>query len=202
MVRNMFKVMVLALAVIFAAPIPSVLAQTAEQDAAIHDDIRAMRDRAIAAFAARDADALLVELSENVYFTAMNNEAVHGKPALRDYYARMLNGADGLVQDMSVEFESDVLSALYDDGTAAVATGTADAAFKMRAGLEFKLPLRWTAALVKEGGAWKIAGMHFSANIFDNPLDTGLRKYLWLMLGGAGILGLIIGVLIGRRRRA
>ena len=42
------------------------------QDDAIHDEIRAMRDGAIAAFEARDPDAFAAYLADDVYFTAMN----------------------------------------------------------------------------------------------------------------------------------
>ncbi|NJM83855.1 MAG: nuclear transport factor 2 family protein [Tabrizicola sp.] len=86
------------------------------QDEAIHDEIRTMRDRAIAAFEARDAEALLAELDERIIFTAMNNETVTGKDALRDYYARMMDGAAGLVIDLQVAFETDALATLMAGG--------------------------------------------------------------------------------------
>ncbi|NJM83856.1 MAG: hypothetical protein HC844_16655 [Tabrizicola sp.] len=74
------------------------------------------------------------------------------------------------------------------------------AAFKMRAGQEFSVPLRWTATLSRDSGAWKIVALHFSANIFDNPVDSLLRKYLWLMLAAALLAGLLAGFLLRRRR--
>jgi ketosteroid isomerase-like protein len=184
----------LFLAIAIAAPL------WAQDIEAIHNDIRAMRDRTIAAFEARDREAFLAQLSDNVYFTAMNNEAVHGKEEAAAYYDRMMNAADGLISDLQVDFQSDVLSALYADNTTAVATGTSDSTFKMRGGLEFSMPLRWTAVLTRDSGEWQISGMHFSANIFDNPLDTGLRKYLWLMLAGVGVVALVLGYLLGRMR--
>ncbi|MGB8814400.1 MAG: nuclear transport factor 2 family protein [Paracoccaceae bacterium] len=195
--RNFLKNAALALGLILSLTAPP----AAAQDEAIHDEIRAMRDRAIAAFTARDQTALLAELADAVSFTAMNNEVVQGKPAITAYYAKMMDGASGLITDISVDFQTDALATLYAGNAAAVATGTADAAFKMRAGLEFQLPLRWSATLSHDTGAWKIASMHFSANIFDNPLDSGLRQYLWLMLAAAGLVGLVLGMLIARRRR-
>lgn len=193
--RSMLKLLV----TVFALMVPAI---ASAQDEALHDEIRAMRDRAIAAFEARDRAALLAELTDTVVFTAMNNETVSGKDALAAYYARMMEGSGSLISDLTVKFEVDELATLMAGNQTAVATGTVDAAFKMRAGLQFELPLRWTAVLSRDSGTWKIAAMHFSANIFDNPLDTGLRKYLWLMLAAAGLAGLVLGWLIGRRRRA
>lgn len=170
------------------------------QDDAVHDEIRAMRDGAIAAFEARDPEAFSAFLADDVYFTAMNNEVVHGKEAAMAYYNRMMDAADGLITDVSVTFESDVLSALHAGNTQAVATGSSASSFVMRAGLEFDMPLRWTAVLTKDTGNWQISGMHFSANIFDNPLDTGLRKYLWIIVAVTLVVGLLIGLISGRRR--
>lgn len=170
------------------------------QDEAVHDDIRAMRDRAIAAFQARDVEALFAELDDRVIFTAMNNETVTGKEALTAYYAKMMDGSAGLVSDLQVAFETDALATLLAGNQAAVASGSVVAAFKMRAGLEFSVPLRWTATLSRDGGAWKIVALHFSANIFDNPIDSALRSYLWLMLAAALVVGLVAGLVLRRRR--
>jgi ketosteroid isomerase-like protein len=170
------------------------------QDDAVHDEIRAMRDRAIAAFEARDVEALFAELDDRILFTAMNNETVAGKEALTAYYARMMDGSAGLVSDLQVAFETDALATLLAGNQAAVASGSVVAGFKMRAGLEFSVPLRWTATLSRDSGAWKIVALHFSANIFDNPIDSALRSYLWLMLAAAVAVGLVAGLLLRRRR--
>ena len=170
------------------------------QDEAVHDEIRAMRDRAIAAFEARDVAELFAELDDRVIFTAMNNETVTGKEALTAYYAKMMDGSAGLVSDLQVAFETDALATLLAGNQAAVASGSVVAAFKMRAGLEFSVPLRWTATLSRDSGAWKIVALHFSANIFDNPIDSALRSYLWLMLAAALAVGLVAGLVLRRRR--
>ena len=123
------------------------------QDEAIHDEIRAMRDRAIAAFEAHDVNALFTELDDRILFTAMNNETVAGKEALTAYYDRMMDGSAGLVSDLQVTFETDALATLLAGNEAAVATGTVVSAFKMRAGPEFTVPLRWTATLSRNSGS-------------------------------------------------
>lgn len=169
------------------------------QEGPAHDEIRAMRDGAIAAFLERDKESLLSFFTDDVIFTAMNNEVVRGIAAADTYYDRMLEGSDSLVEGLEITFAVDDLTTLYADGQTGVAAGDMTTDFKMRAGLEFSVPLRWTAALVRESDGWKISALHFSANMFDNPLDNSVRRYLWLMLGAAAVIGLLIGWLIGRR---
>lgn len=189
------------LRLLICALVLSVASLAQAQDDAVHDEIRATRDRAIAAFQARDVEALFAELDDRVIFTAMNNETVAGKDAAREYYARMMEGPASLVSGLEVTFETDALATLLAGNQAAVASGSVVAGFRMRAGQEFTVPLRWTAMLARDSGAWKIVAMHFSANIFDNPLDTVLRKYLWLMLAAAAAFGLVAGFLLRRRRK-
>ncbi|MCG6856924.1 MAG: nuclear transport factor 2 family protein, partial [Salaquimonas sp.] len=175
---------------------------TPQQTEAIHNELRALHDRAVAAMKARDPNALMAEMTDDVAFTAMNNEVVHGKKAAMEYYNKMMEGASSIVQDMDVTVEPDVLSLLYAGGQAAVSTGDSTAHFKIRGGLEFTAPLRWTATLVHQVDGWKIASMHFSANIFDSPVEAGIAKYLWLIIAVAVFAGLFLGFLAGRMRRA
>ena len=95
----------------------------AAQENPAHQDIRDMRDAAIAAFLARDRDAFLDQLAEGVIFTAMNNEVVRGRAAASDYWDRMLSGSDSLVENLEVEFAVDDLATLYTEDRSAVAAG-------------------------------------------------------------------------------
>lgn len=183
-----------ALAVALALP----LAASAQENPA-HAEIRAMRDGAIAAFTAHDKAAFLGYLTDDVLFTAMNNETVHGKAEASAYYDRMLEGSNSVVSGLSLEFSVDDLTTLLAEGRAGVAAGGLVAHFTLRGGLDFTVPLRWTATIVQDPEGWKIAALHFSANMFDNPLDSPLRRYLWLLLGATALVALLIGAVLGRR---
>lgn len=177
------------------------LAQSPPSTEAIHTDLRALRDRVIAAIKDRKPDALLAEVTDDIAFTAMDNVPVHGKAEARAYYDRMMSGASSVVQDMNVTIEPDIISNIHSNGTSAISTGNSVASFKLRGGLEFSAPLRWTASLVNDGNGWKVASAHFSANMFDSPLKSALEKYIYPLLGAAAVAGLILGWLIGRVRR-
>ncbi len=166
----------------------------------IHMELRAMKDRAVEAVNKRNVEALLNEVSPAIRFTAMNNEIVRGHDGLRVYYTKMMEGASRIVEDMSINGEPDELALLFADNRIATATGTSEAYFKIKGGLTFTAPLRWTATMENTGGKWTIAAIHFSANMFDNPLMTAASGFWKWVAAGVAIAGLILGYLLGRRK--
>jgi ketosteroid isomerase-like protein len=175
------------------------------QDAApsvesIHMELRAMKDRAAQAVNKKDIDALIKEVSPAIRFTAMNNEIVRGQDELRAYYAKMMEGASRIVEDMSINGEPDDLALLFSGNKMAIATGTSEAFFKIKGGLTFTAPLRWTATMEDTGGKWTIAAIQFSANMFDNPLLSAASSFWKWVAAACAVAGLALGFLIGRRR--
>jgi ketosteroid isomerase-like protein len=193
-----------ALAQADVAPKPAAAATPAgmtADEAAAHQGLRGLRDRLVAGVNAKNPDAILADLDDDILFTAMNNEVVHGKDEARDYYAKMLVGSQRIVEDMSLTVDVDDLSILMADGEVALAAGSSVANFDMMVGDSFQVPLRWTATLRQTDAGWKLSAIHFSANMFDNPLMGGFRTFAYALAGGLGLLGLLIGWLIGRRRK-
>ena len=166
----------------------------------IHNELRAMKDRAVEAVNKKDLEALLKEVSPAIRFTAMNNEIVRGHDGLRAYYTKMMDGASRIVQEMSINGEPDELALLFADNRMATATGTSEAYFKITGGLTFTAPLRWTATMENTGGKWTIAAIHFSANMFDNPLMSAASGFWKWVAAGVAVAGLALGYLLGRRK--
>lgn len=183
------------------APAEAAPAGMTPEQAAAHDALRGLRDRLVKGVNDKNPEAILADLDDAILFTAMNNEVVHGKDEARDYYTKMLVGSQRIVKDMSLEVEVDDLSILLADGNAAVAAGDATARFDMMAGEQFQMPLRWTATLNRTEAGWKLAAIHFSANVFDNPLMGGFQTIAYALAGGLLVIGLLVGWLIGRRRK-
>jgi len=168
---------------------------------ALHTELRAVKQRAVDAVNKQDLEALIQELSPTIQFTAMNNETFSGLDQARAYYKKMMVGADRIVESMSMTADADNLSLLYADNRIAVATGSSNTTFKLKGGLSFDVPLRWTATLESKGPKWTIAAIHFSANMFDNPILTGAGLLWKSVAAGVGLGGLLIGFLLGRWRR-
>lgn len=182
----------------------SIMSAANAQDAAglesIHTDLRGMKDRAIEAVNKKDLEALVKEVSPAIRFTAMNNEVVRGHDELRAYYAKMMDGASRIVDDMSITGEADDLSLLFADNKMALATGKSDAFFKIKGGLTFTVPLRWTAVMENNTGKWTISAIQFSANMFDNPVLSAATSFWKWAAAGCAAAGLALGFFIGRRK--
>ena len=177
----------------------------AEDDEAIHNELRALRDKMKSALKQWTLDQLgenLQYFHENVVFTPMNAEVCRGHDQMRAYFNKMLSGAERIVESVSIDFTVDSLTILYGDDTGGKDTGVAygDSLghYKLTNGLQFDVQNKWTSTLVKEEGAWKIASLHACANMFDNPLLKNAERSLYWVGGVAAVIGLILGVILTR----
>jgi uncharacterized protein (TIGR02246 family) len=163
-------------------------ATRAQQEDPVHNELRALRDAMIEAINSKDAEAMLSHLHENVVVTWMNGEVSRGPAEVKAYYDRMMIGENAVVESVAIKPTVERLADVY--GDTAVAFGTSDDHFKLKAGMEFDVHSRWSATLLKEGGQWKIVSFHGSTNLFDNPLLNGAKRAIYW--SGAG--GLVLGV--------
>ncbi len=176
-------------------------ASSADTDAAateaVHEQLRALRDRMFDAYEQRDIDKLLQDVAPDVVITWQNGDRNEGHAEFREFYDRMMKGDNSVVKDVSSKFEVDDLSVLYGDDTA-VARGSQEDQFELNDGSKFTLLSRWTATVVKQDEQWKVASFHVSSNIFDNPILSTATG--WLMKVGliGGLVGLILGLGLGR----
>ncbi len=149
----------------------------------------------------RDLDALLANVDDNVAFTAMNAEAGYGKQHIRNYFDRMLNGPNKIVQNIKVDFVPDQLSVFYGPDMA-VSAGNAASHYELTNGLKFDINARWTATLVRKEGRWLVGAFHYSANVFRNPIMDQQRKFMLMAGGGMAIVFAAVAFIVGRRRAA
>lgn len=187
-----------------AAPAPAPT-ETATSPEALHDELRKLRDDVLAAIGRNDFDAILPHLHPKVVFTPMNNEVCRGPEEIRAYFDKMLKGPDAIVKSVQFEVEVDRLTDLY--GDTGVAFGTSNDRYTLANGMDFPVQTRWTCHLVRENGKWLISAFHASANVFDNPILAQEKKAAQLKWGGialvaGALIGALIGMAIGRRRRA
>lgn len=167
---------------------------------AIHTELRALRERMFDAYEKRDMDALLKDVAPDVVITWQNMDRNVGHEEFREFYDRMMNSDNGVVKNISSEFEVDGVSFLYGNNTA-VARGTQADTFTLNDGSHFTLNSKWTATVVRQENGWKVASFHVSSNIFDNPILDVAKG--WLLKAGlaGGLIGMFIGLLIGRATR-
>lgn len=171
-----------------ATPAPS---PEALQDS-IHNEIRAIRDEILAAIAKGDFDAIVPHLHPNVVFTPMNNKVCRGPEEVRNYFNRMLKGPDAVLKSVKFDMKVDRLTDLY--GDTGLAFGDSDAVYTLKNGMELPVTTRWTCALVRHEGRFKIAAFQASPNAFDNTIL--LQKTRAASFKGGGI-GAVVGLLVG-----
>jgi hypothetical protein len=91
-----------------------------------------------------------------------------------------------------------------------ISHGTSTDKYYFKNGDVKEMPGRWTAVVLKEGDAWKISRIIFSASIFDNPMVKDALKVIEqetqkaVAIAGVGgfLMGAIAGFLIGNRKKA
>lgn len=179
------------------------LQATTPEDEATHQALREMKDALVNALNRGDIEALMPHLHQNIVFTAMNGEVCRGHDELRAYFHRMMKDPGHIVASLQVNPTVDRLTDLY-GGVSGVTYGSSWDHYKLTNGQEFDINARWSATVVKENGVWQIGSFQSAANIFDNPLLNKAKSALYWGVAGAGVVGLVFGVLIGRRwgRRA
>jgi uncharacterized protein (TIGR02246 family) len=187
------------------ALVPSIASAQPNAEAT-HDELRAVRDQALAAVTAGDFEALSAHVHPNVVVTVENGTVVRGKERLREFYERTLTGPDSALEGFEVgNFEVDELSILYGDDTA-IAFGSADLEYRPRGGDPLNEKARWTAVLVREEERWLIASFHTSVDFTTSELMNRAVSMTMKVSGGVGaVIGILLGVaggfVLGRRRR-
>jgi uncharacterized protein (TIGR02246 family) len=185
-----------------AAPAP---AEAAPSPEALHDELRKLRDEVLAAVARNDFDAILPHFHPQAVFTPMNHQVCRGPQEIRAYFDKMMKGPGAVVKSIRIDVEVDRLTDLY--GDTGVAFGTASNHYTLMRGVEFSVQTRWTCSLVRENGRWLITAFHSSADVFDNPILEQEKQAAQLKWGGialvaGALIGALLGIAIGRRRRA
>ena len=130
-------------------------------------------------------------LAPDVVVTFQNGDVSRGRDDAVKYANGMFNGQGALVQAYS---GAPVVTgvATVDESTRVV-TGTSTDRMTLSSGAPMVLETRWTATIARRDGAWKIASLHLSTNMLDNPIIEKMKTTSYLL----GAFGLVMGITIG-----
>ena len=162
-----------------------------------HDELRKLRTEIVDAITRGDIDTVLTHLHPDAVITWQDGQVCRGKDGLKEFFEK---SGSRTFKGYKVPPTPDGLSILH-GGDTAISTGETVAAYTLF-GKEHEMRSRWTATLVKVDGLWLLAGYHISMNVLDNPLLNTAKDSLYLAAGVALLLGIGIGVLLSRRKRA
>lgn len=183
-----------ALAFLFAGTLS---AQEAAPEDPAHDELRALHKELVAAIVEGDVGAQLKHVHPDVVVTWQNHVVCRGVEELNTF---MKESGSTAFRGYKVKPEADDLTVLH-GGDTGISNGRSVGMFHIL-GKDLEFENRWTATLVKEGDRWLVASYHVSLNALDNPVLNGAKGLLFWVGGGAGVLGLILGWLVGRKRKA
>ena len=183
-------------------PEPGTLIQ--DDDGALHDELRALRQELVDAIVEGDVEKQLQYAHPDIVVTWQHGETVTGHDGLREFLADIGARQGDVFKGYTQPPTPADLTVLH-GGDVGVSYGTSVAHYEF-AGQEFDLTNHWTATLVREGDGWKLAAYHVSANVLDNPLLNAAKAALYWAGGLGALVGLVVGLLIGavlfRRKRA
>lgn len=193
-----------------ASPTPTAAASPGKQPEDVkapenpaHQELRDLRTKMQDAMNAGNSEALLEGVTEDVVFSTMNGDVVRGKDGIREYFQKMMSGADSPVKSVKTNFEADDLTILYggslgEPETSGVAFGHSKDHYVLKDGTELNVSPRWTATMIREPDGWKVASFHYSVNVFDNPVMNQMRSSLAKIASLAAVVCLILGFVFGR----
>jgi ketosteroid isomerase-like protein len=189
-----------SLAVIVLFSIPATFAADAGDRSADHTALRALLVEVTAALNSGDANKLQAYLATPFVITFVDQQRFTDVPAMVAYRAALEK--DRHLQKMEVTPAADALTTFLGPDVG-YCTGTSNDSFDFPEGT-INLSTRWTATLVRQQGAWKVAALHAGVNFLDNPAINNVKsgaKTLVLVAGIAALLiGLVAGLVLGRRR--
>lgn len=146
----------------------------------------------------RDIQRLLRHATDDIVMLSKNGETLVGKAAVDAYVNKMLSAAGPVLTGMHTRVIQDGPPLIH--GAVAMAHGTSDDAYEFQGGMRLAIVTSWSATLVRQDGEWRIASLHFSFNLFDNPLLNAARFSVIVASGIGLVCGLLTGVLYMRRR--
>ncbi len=148
---------------------------------------------------AQDLSGALQYLDDDIIITYQDSHVSQGLDGATEYYNRMMEGAARIVTEFSTEAAVGAPAVFH--GDTAVAFGTNVDRYVLARGLKMTLNANWSMAARKTDGEWKVIALHFSTNLFDNPLLNNSRRMSRIV----GVIGVAVGLmlmwLIGRIRQ-
>jgi len=147
----------------------------------------------------RDISLMLKHLDAEVIVTYQNGEATQGHDGLKEYYGRMMEGGSAIVKEYGTVATVSAPAVFH--GDTAAAYGKSVDSFVLTGGLEFALDSNWSTAMRKTDGKWKVIALHFSTNLFDNPILNNAKRMSWMTAAGGFVVGLLLMWFLGRSRK-
>jgi ketosteroid isomerase-like protein len=162
-----------------------------------HAALRQLRDKAAAAINHLDGNAVASCFAREFAFTTVTQSVLTNQAQVQDFFDRTFRSKDALLTGMTTEPTADILTRFIDDNTG-VCFGSTKDTYTLKSGEVVTMTNRWSATVVKENGAWKVAVAHVGTDFLDNPVLDRAAGLATKLAIGAGAGGLVLGLILGR----
>lgn len=142
-----------------------------------------------------NVERMIAQMTPDATVTWLNGETSRGHDEIRKYYNKMLKSNDKILNSYTTTAHIDAHAHFY--GDVALADGHMSDHFVPVKRSPFNLESRWSSASVKTDAGWKVASLHFSANVFTNPLINEAKAWISYGIFGGALLGIIMGFFFG-----
>jgi ketosteroid isomerase-like protein len=169
-----------------------------------HEELRTLLRVLAEAISARDFQTLAPVLDQDFSVTTVDQKRFASLDAFRAYWEGLFKGDRALVRKVTLKPTSDELTRFL-AADVGLSSGTSEDTWEFTDGDVRVMKVRWTAVVRKVDGRWKLASAHVGTDLLDNPVLTAAKQALWKIGGGLGaaglVVGAIVGLVLGRRRR-
>ena len=165
-----------------------------------HAALIALRETFTVAINQRDFESLRPLVSDQLTFISISNEKVSGLDGLAEYWNELFEGDQSILTSITVSPTADERTVFFGDSIG-VTQGTSNDTFEFRKAGRRELTTRWTAVVEKNQGQWRVARVHMSANVLDNPVIDASNALSTLKMGAGAAGGFVLGALLFRLRR-
>jgi ketosteroid isomerase-like protein len=168
-----------------------------------HEALRRIRETATKAINSNDFSLLAPVLHDKFSIITVDGKKFSSLEAFRTYWGGLFSGDKHPLQKIEVDPQADALTEFLSDSTGVV-QGTSTDKFHFSDGDVISMKTRWTAVLQKDKAGWKLATIHFSADLMDNPVLDIAKSFAIKAAVGGVLVGLLVGgglmFLVGRQR--
>lgn len=170
---------------------PALLGQPSQE--ADHEELRAMMRAATQALNSRQIDALAPLMARQFVITTVDGRTFRDLAGFKAYIDE-LYGAK--VQSIEFRPEAAELTQFIGPDTG-LSWGKSTDTYTFKDGDKRTMTSHWTAVVQRQDGRWKLAALHISVNVLDNPVVESVKRYGWMAAAGAFLIGLIVGLIVG-----
>jgi ketosteroid isomerase-like protein len=177
-----------------------VIGARAQDRIQVHDELRAMLKTVTEAMNSRNIDAMAPLFHNRCSITTVDQQVFTNLNDFKIYFNGLFTGDKAPLKSITFNPTADALTEFVSEDVGFVHGASTDT-YAFADGDTRVMTSRWTATLYKDNGKWKIINVHIGANLFDNPVVTALKSWVYKVGVGAGIAGLLLGFVFARLTR-